>query len=123
MGLEAALQLAARGPTTLTQLDFVIGGVAAQQPWRDWLRVGKSLLGHPVGLEADAEFAEAAATGEVSWEVEYAPKAEQSAPQPDAPILPVEQVARVSPPPRFPRRLHRPCPSRRPPSRLLHASL
>ena len=59
----------------------------------DWLRVAQSLIGRPSGLESDADFAEAAARGEVSWELDYtkatAPRAEAPA---DSSCLPIESV-------------------------------
>ena len=57
-GLEAAAQLShAQGPGPVTTIEFVIGGVHAEAPWRDWLRVARVLLGEPEGLEGTEAFA------------------------------------------------------------------
>lgn len=57
-GLEASVRLAARGPCGIKSIEFMIGGMNADATWRDWIRVGKTLLGNPSGLESDSSFSE-----------------------------------------------------------------
>ena len=55
----------------LPDIDFVLGGFGqmADECWRGWVRVARELLGPPSGLERPEDFAQAAARGELCWDL------------------------------------------------------
>ena len=54
-------------------------GQMADECWRGWVRVARELLGPPDGLERAEDFAEAAARGELYWDLDR--RGESAAPE------------------------------------------